>query len=162
MKSVLVVYYSRSGGTRIIAEEIASVLKGDIEEIEDTTGRKGPLGWLRAGKDAGDKSLTKLKQIKKDPAEYDLVIVGSPVWNGTVSTPIRTYLTEQKDNIKATAFWVSGYKTDNNAITEMTEIIKGEPIATLRLLGKEEIQAGQYKEKLDAFLSKIKKTNIKV
>jgi len=156
MKSILVVYYSRSGATRIKAEEIASSLKADKEEIEDTVGRSGLLGWLRAGKDAGDKSLTKLKPIKKNPADYDLIIVGSPVWNGTVSTPIRTYLTEQKDKIKATAFWVSGYKTDNNAITEMTEIINGEPVATLRLLGKEEVQAGLYKEKLDTFLSKIR------
>jgi len=161
MTSVLVVYYSRTGANHILAEEIASSLKGDIEEMEDTTGRSGPLGWLKAGRDAWTRSLTKLKPLKKAPADYDLVIVGSPVWNGTVSTPIRTYLTEQRDNIKAAAFWVSGYKTDNNAITEMTEIINGEPIAILRLLGKEEIQAGQYREKLDAFLSKIKKFDIK-
>ena len=155
MASVLVVYYSRSGGTRIIAEEITSTLKADIEEIEDTVGRSGPIGWLRAGKDAGERNLTKLKPLRYDPADYDLVVVGSPVWNGTVSTPIRTYLTEQRDRIKTTAFWVSGFKTDNNAITEMTEIINGEPVAVLRLLGKEEVQAGQYRENLDAFLSEI-------
>ncbi len=155
MTSILVVFFSRTGATRIIANEIASTLKGDIEEIEDTTGRSGPLGWLKAGADAGRRSLTKLKPIKNDPSDYNIVIVGSPVWNGTVSTPIRTYLTEQKDKIKASAFWVSGYKTDNNAIVEMTEIINGDPISILRLLGKEEVQAGKYKEKLDEFLSKI-------
>ena len=155
MTSILVVFFSRTGGTHIIANEIASTLKGDIEEIEDTTGRSGPLGWLKAGADAGRRSLTKLKPIKNDPSDYNIVIVGSPVWNGTVSTPIRTYLSEYKDKIKATAFWVSGYKTDNNAIVEMTEIFNREPIATLRLLGKEEVQAEKYQEKLNEFLSKI-------
>lgn len=155
MTSVLIVFYSRTGNTKKIAMEIASILNCDIEEIEDTTSRSGPLGWLRAGRDAGQRSLTKLNPIIRDPADYDLIIVGSPVWNGTISTPIRTYLTVQKDKIKSAAFWVSGYKTDNNAIVEMTQILNGKPVAILRLLGREEVQAEKYHEKLNEFISKI-------
>ena len=68
MNSPLVVYYSRTGNTRKLAKIIAEKLKADIEEIEDSTSRSGPLGWLRAGRDAGLKSLTKLKPLKKDPS----------------------------------------------------------------------------------------------
>ena len=75
MNSPLVVYYSRTGNTRKLAKIIAEKLKADIEEIEDSTSRSGPLGWLRAGRDAGLKSLTKLKPLKKDPSNYDMVII---------------------------------------------------------------------------------------
>ena len=156
MDSKLVVFYSRTGNTKKIASELAEALKADIEEVEDTTGRSGPIGWLKSGRDAGQKSLTKLKPLSKNPADYDLVIVGSPVWNDTVSTPIRTYLTENKDNIKQAALYVTGYTIDNSALAHMTEILNVTPVATLRLLGKEEVKADAYREKLDEFISKIK------
>jgi flavodoxin len=43
MKS-LVVYYSRSGNTRFVAEQISEEIGADIEEIIDIKKRKGLLG----------------------------------------------------------------------------------------------------------------------
>ena len=67
MDSKLVVFYSRTGNTRTIAREIAEALEADIEEVEDTTGRSGLIGWLKSGRDAVQKSLTKLKPLSKNP-----------------------------------------------------------------------------------------------
>ncbi len=92
--NALVVYYSRTGTTRKVAEKLASLLRCVSEEIHDTTNRKGKLGWLRAGKDATSKKLTKLETVNNDPASYDIVIIGTPIWNHTLSTPIRTYFTQ--------------------------------------------------------------------
>ena len=156
MKPILVVFYSRTGNTRKIAIELTKTLKADIEEVEDTIGRSGPIGWLKAGRDAGRKSLTKLKPLNMNPADYDLIIVGSPVWNDTVSTPIRTYLTEHRDSIKQAALYVTGYTVDNSALAHMTEILNVPPVATLRLLGREEVKADEYKDKLDKFISNIR------
>jgi len=156
MDSKLVVFYSRTGNTRKIAREIAEALEADIEEVEDTTDRSGPIGWLKSGRDAGQKSLTKLNPLSKNPVEYALVIVGSPVWNDTVSTPIRTYLTEHGDSIKQAALYVTGYTIDNSAIAHMIELLNVTPVATLRLLGKEDVKEDMYKEKLDEFISNIK------
>ena len=49
MKTI-VVYYSRTGNTRKVAEELADTLKCDIEQIIDTQKRSDVLGFLRSGK----------------------------------------------------------------------------------------------------------------
>lgn len=56
----LVVYYSRTGNTRFVAEMIAEKLKADIEELIDKKGRGGSIGFLIAGKDAALKKETQM------------------------------------------------------------------------------------------------------
>jgi hypothetical protein len=155
MESRLVVFYSRTGNTRKLANILAERLNADIEEVEDTTGRSGPIGWLKAGRDAGRKSLTKLKPLSKNPADYDIVVVCSPIWNDTISTPIRTYLIERRNQIKQAALLVNGFTDDNSAITHMTEILRESPVATLRLLAKQEVESDNYMEKLEGFMKRI-------
>jgi len=70
----LIVYYSRTGNTRKIAETLSRMLDSEIDEIIDQKNRSGPIGWLMSGRDAGKKSLTKIQEPLKDPAHYDLVI----------------------------------------------------------------------------------------
>lgn len=41
----LVVYYSRSGNTRLVAQEISSAIDSDIEEIADTKNWSGTMGF---------------------------------------------------------------------------------------------------------------------
>ena len=72
----LVVYYSRSGNTKKIAEEISSKLKCEIEEIVDSKNRKGMLGWIISAIDAHSK-LTTIGEIIKDPTKYDLIVIGT-------------------------------------------------------------------------------------
>ncbi|MFH1248895.1 MAG: NAD(P)H-dependent oxidoreductase [archaeon] len=83
----LVVYYSRTGTTKKVASEIASILKCGIEEIIDLKNRSGPIGWINAGRDGMKKILSDISRIKKNPADYDLVIIGTPIWGGNVSPP---------------------------------------------------------------------------
>ena len=49
---VLVVYYSRTGNTRFVAEAVAQSLEADIEEIKDGKNRMGIFGFLRCGYEA--------------------------------------------------------------------------------------------------------------
>jgi len=84
---ILVVFYSRSGRTKRIAEAILGILKCDKEEIFDLKNRKGIPGFLSAGTDANLRRLTAIKEIKNNPSLYDLVIIGTPVWSSNISTP---------------------------------------------------------------------------
>ena len=54
---VLVVYYSRTGNTKFVAEAIAQSLEADIEEIKDKKNRMGVFGFLRCGYEAIFKTL---------------------------------------------------------------------------------------------------------
>jgi len=84
--SLLVVFYSRTGTTKKVAEAIATKLGCDIEEIIDTKSRRGLLGFLRSGLEATLKRLTTIEEIKNDPASYDVVIIGTLF--GTVRCPV--------------------------------------------------------------------------
>ena len=147
----LIVYYSRTKTTKKVAEALKEGLDADIEEIIDTKDRSGPIGYLSAGKDATLRRLTKIEDTKNDPADYGLVIIGTPTWSWNVSTPVRTYLKQMKDKFNRVAFFCtmggSGYE---RVFKEMQAAIDKAPVATLTLLTKE-VARDEFKEKLNKF-----------
>lgn len=70
------VFYSRSGFTRIVAEDLARALNADLEELVDTKNRAGVLGYLRSSFDGARGRLTQLKPLSQGPGAYDVVVVG--------------------------------------------------------------------------------------
>jgi flavodoxin len=153
--NALVVYYSRTGATRKVADKLASLLKCVIEEIHEAKNRKGVLGFLSAGKDATLKKLITLETVHNDPASYDIVIIGTPMWNRTLSTPIRAYLTQYKDRFKKVAFFCTHQYTDDDPFEEMESICGKTPVATLRLHRKREVEADQYMKKAEEFIDRL-------
>lgn len=88
----LVVYYSKTGNTRAVAEEIATETGADIEEIVEVgEKRAGLFGFLRSGRAGFFGEKSHIRTPKKDPGAYDLVFVGTPVWAGNVTPAIRSY-----------------------------------------------------------------------
>ena len=101
---ILIVYYSRTGVTKKVAEILQQKLNCDSEEIISVKDRKGPIGYMISGREAMQGTLAEIKPIISNPADYELVIIGTPVWAFTMSSPTRTFLTEQKDKLKKVAF----------------------------------------------------------
>jgi flavodoxin len=88
----LVVYYSRTGKTRFVAEKVASELKAEIEEVVDLKSRSGRFGFLKAGYDATRGNETEIEEIKKSASDFELILIGTPVWNSRPASAISTYL----------------------------------------------------------------------
>jgi flavodoxin len=153
--NVLVVYYSRTGTTRKVAEQISTFSGGDSEEIHDRTDRSGVMGYLRAGRDSGQRKLTMLEEVKKDPGNYDIVVLGTPMWNHSVSTPIRTYISKYGERFKKVAFFSTG-NTSDNPFGEMESLCGKKPVATLSLRKKRNVEKGDYVEKTEEFVAKLK------
>jgi flavodoxin len=86
---ILVVYYSRSGSTRKIAEALSAALTCDLEEIVENKSRAGFFGYMRSLVEARQKRPSVIEPAKRDPSSYDLVVVGTPVWGWPVSSPVR-------------------------------------------------------------------------
>ncbi len=93
---ILVVYYSRTGATKFVAQAIASELSADIEEIVDQKKREGKIGWMKAGRDAMQEKQTEIATVKT-LAYYDLIILGTPVWAWRPTPAIRTYVAKNGD-----------------------------------------------------------------
>jgi len=131
----LVVFYSRSGTTKRVAQEVAKALNADIDELIDKKSRKGILGFLRAGYDATRGKTTEI-EFEKDPYDYDLVIVGTPIWNGRVTPAIRTYLLWNREKIKNAAFFSTCAGRPGKCPEQMEELWGKKPILRKVLIRK--------------------------
>lgn len=152
MKKILVVYYSRTGNTKKIAQMIAQELNADTDEIIDKKKRNGIIGWLIAGRDGWLGKKTEITSQKK-PTDYDLIIIGSPVWSWTVTPPIRAYLKQHKNNLKKVAFFTTCGDGNNKALSEM-EKESQKPIATVFVKNKE-MGTKEATKKVTEFCKKI-------
>lgn len=91
MSDILIVYYSRTGRTRLVARRLAETLKVDAVEIEESKDRSGMVGYLLAGWDTMLKRPSQLKSAP-DAGAYPLVVLGMPVWAFQPPPPIRAFV----------------------------------------------------------------------
>lgn len=122
MKS-LVIYYTRTGKTKFVAEAIAIQLGADLEEVIDLKKRGGAIGWINGGKDASRKSLTEIMPTQKAPADYDLVVVGTPIWAWSPAPAIRTYLSKNSLAGKKVALFYTFDSDPKQASVKIREIL---------------------------------------
>jgi flavodoxin len=118
----LVVYYTRTGTTRFAAETIAAELGADLEEIVDLKKREGKLGWIIGGKDASQKKLTKIAPLKRSPADYDLVVLGTPIWAWAPTPAVRTYISQNDLSGKKVALFYT-FASDMKQAAERTRVL---------------------------------------
>lgn len=92
----LVVYYSYTGHTRMIAENIQKKLNCDILEIKPVKEYSKDYNQVVSEEQNNGSSNKKpeIQKINNDLSKYDEIIIGSPVWWYTIAPVIRTFLTE--------------------------------------------------------------------
>ena len=90
---VLVIYYSWTGHTQDIAEQIAALTKGDTYRIQTQEEFKSsPAFYARIKKELSNKIYPALAGNLPDVSNYDVVFVGAPVWWYTMATPLYSFL----------------------------------------------------------------------
>lgn len=153
---ILIVYYSRTWTTWTVASQLSSKLNADIQEIIDQKDRSWVLGYINAWKDATLKKLTKIHDINHNIQDYDLVVVWTPIWAWTMSTPIRTFLEKYKKfiNKKVAFFCTMWWSWDKKVFEQMQEILDVKPISTLSLTTKE-VLSDEHKDKLNIFVEDL-------
>jgi menaquinone-dependent protoporphyrinogen IX oxidase len=110
---ILVVYATRTGTGRTIAERIGKALNADVEQIDDKVNRKGLFGFIRSGFQASTKRCSPIGPLSHDPARYDMTILISPVWAGSLSSPVRTFLRDNGAKLKDAVLVVSHLAPDD-------------------------------------------------
>lgn len=96
MSKILVVYYSYTNHTKMIAERIKKEINCDLLEIEPEEEYSRDYDYVVdiAQDEANKKYMPKLKLINIDLKDYDTIVIGTPVWWYTYAPPIRTFLYE--------------------------------------------------------------------
>lgn len=138
MPRILVVYYSRTGHTRTVARQLAERLGADSEEIDDPTNRSGMLGYQWSGFQAFFRRVAPIAPATHDPHTYDLVVVGTPIWDMSLSAPVRAYLRRHRAVLPKVAFFCTcGGAGSARAFAQMSKEGGQQPVATMVLTERE-------------------------
>ena len=117
---ILVAYYSLSGNTRAVAEQIKRETGADVAVIETAEAYPSAYKELteRAKREIADGYKPELKNKPDSIAAYDVVFVGSPCWWGTVAPAVASFLSAYDFSGK-TSLWgcFSGLGDGRSSIT---------------------------------------------
>ncbi|AEJ20388.1 flavodoxin family protein [Gracilinema caldarium] len=100
MAQGIIVYVTRTGNCRKLAELAAKETGFPVHEVQDLVNRKGLWGWLKAGFQASTGTASPIKEAELNLAEPDTIILVYPVWASSVCPPIRTWLRKHTKEIQ--------------------------------------------------------------
>ena len=138
----LVLYYSQTGNTKIVATEIAHQLGADIEEIIPIQPYDGDFqATIERSMQEREQGITpEIQPIKAEMDKYDLVFIGYPVWFGTYAPPVATFLNQVdlsgKKIVPFCTFGSGGLESSAKDLTEAepkAEILPGYGVRAARM-----------------------------
>ena len=112
----LIVYYSLEGNTQYAAERIAAAIGAETLRLapEKAYPDSGFKKFFWGGKSAVMAEKPKLQPYEFDPAAWERIIIGFPVWAGNVTPPIRTFIKENDLRGK----WIAAFACQSGAGAE--------------------------------------------
>lgn len=93
---MLVLYYSQTSNTKVVATEIATRLGADMEEIVPVNPYDGDFKATidRCMQEREQGVTIEIQPLAADIAQYDVLFIGYPVWFGTYAPPVITFLNQ--------------------------------------------------------------------
>ena len=94
--NILIVYFSRSGNTKVLATQIQAVTGGRLVELEPVEMYPADyqLTVNRARRELASDVHPPLKTKIDDIDAYNIILLGSPNWGGSIAPPVKTFLSE--------------------------------------------------------------------
>jgi flavodoxin len=152
MSKTLVAYYSWTGHTRQVAEAIAEALGAEVEVVEEVRPRRGWTAYIGSVWEALRGKVVPIKVPLHEVASYDIVVIGTPVWAGHLSTPIRSYIAEQgRRFLRIALFCTEGGASGEKALAEAANLCGKSPEATL-IVTEKELRSGAFRDKVAEFV----------
>jgi len=160
----LVLYFSESGTTKAVAEELQKQLGADIESIlpEEPYSGNFQETMQRVQRENQSGTLPKVKSLKAKIADYDIIFLGYPIWGGTYASPVASLLKEQdfagKKIVPFCTFGSGGLNTSSDAL------VKALPKAKIQAgYGVRQARVAAAAKELDRFLKEngYKKGSVK-
>lgn len=155
MNRILVVYFSLTGNTRQLAERIAERCDAQVEEIRETRPREGFLGTVRTVFQALTRRSSPIGPAVHRPQDYDLVVIGTPVWMGNLPPPVRSFLERNPAGFRNVAlFCTEGASGAERVLGQMRALVGKEPVATL-IVTESELKGGEFEEPFERFVTAL-------
>lgn len=151
-KKVLVLFYSRTGNTKKVAKYLSKYLDVDVDEIK-TDNRKGFFGFLKSLFESVSRKKPVI-EYSKNLKNYDLVILGSPFWVGTLASPTFPVLDELEELKKDFLVFIT-CQTDKPDTTRLFSS-KPKKIKGLTFIHSKKIKQNKYQHELLEFFRNVK------
>lgn len=156
--NILFVYYSWSGVTKGVAEKVNQMIGCDTYELVPAVPYSSDMYETsdRAKEERESGNLPELSGELPDLSEYDLILVGGPVWSNTLASPVMTYLSQTDFLGKNVApLWTYAgnegqYRDNFNEQVRNANIVEGLGLAHASSLSETELE-----ERLENWLEKI-------
>jgi flavodoxin len=150
---ILVVYYSMGGNTARVARDIARLTGADIERLRDPAHSASLGGYLKAVIDAVCEKPAQLGPLGRNPRDYALTIIGTPVWARHITPAVRAYLQRCKGDIQKVAFFVtSGDTAAGKVIPEAEALVGRKGLAQVGFSAVELGDRARYEARLASFV----------
>jgi flavodoxin len=125
-EKVLVLYYSQTGATKTVAEEIKTELGADIAQIEPVIAYPDSydetISRWRAELESGE--LPAIKDLNVNLDDYSTIFLGFPIWGGTYALPVATFLSQNKlEGKKVVTFATFGSGGINEATDKLARAL---------------------------------------
>lgn len=123
--NTIVLYYSKSENTKIVAETLSRELNTDILRINEVKEKNSFVNKISSSFNALMENKTDIKPRNVDLTEYDSVYIGTPTWAGK-PTPAIITLIDRLDLRGKDIFLFTTMSSDNgrSAIERMEEKVK--------------------------------------
>ena len=157
----LIVYYSMNGNTDYAAQKMATIINADLLRINPKKSfpENKFLRFLLCGKSAVFGETPELEDYVFNSDMYDHIIIGTPIWAGNMSSPIRTFVVDNKDKLKTKK--ISIYCTHSGgggdkAIRKIKELLDSIPIEnTLEVVEPKDKPLDESELKITEFCDKF-------
>jgi len=158
-KKILVAYFSHSGNTRALANQIQKSAGGDSFEIQAV--EPYPDDYDACVRQAKEELNSGYKPALKTRVEnitaYDVVFIGYPIWWGTIPAPVRTFLSEYDFPGKTIAPFCTHEGTGlGRSVTDITKLCSKSILLDAVAIRGGDVKTAQ--SKVDEWLQKIKIT----
>lgn len=155
MKKLLIVYYSWScGNTERIARLLQAETGGRLLRLETAIPYTGSYSQVV---DQGQREVERgyeppLKPLELDPADYDVIAVGTPTWWYTMAPAVKTFLHRQSFAGKTVVPFMTNGGWPGHVITDMKKTCPGAVFAC-ELQSRFDAQGGDRLETPEAELT---------
>jgi flavodoxin len=155
----LVAYFSRTGHTQTLAQQIALGCTADLERIQDPSEGTGARHYLRSLWQAVMHHGVPIASTRYNPADYDLVVIGTPIWAWNISSPVRSYIVQHQGQFRRLAlFCTCDGAGQTKVLSDLEALCNKAPIATLAVT-TQEMTDGQQDQRMTRFLAQLTASN---
>jgi len=155
----LIVYSSFSGNNEMLALELKNMLNCNALQIDEVRKRTGLSIFL----DIFFNRTPGIADHEERINDYEHVILIGPVWAGKIATPLKSFLTKEKNNIRRYSFiTVCGGSQDQRIKieNELTKLAGKTPAAVTELSISDLLRSNQKDNKKNVSAYRLKTSDL--